>query len=499
MSPTQGGVLREGFDYDFSRADPATGMHVDPAACAMYETATLADASGVLGPMLAENWTVSDDGITWRFRIKPRARFHSGDACDAGACVAAYRLQSDPTVSPILAFFWAAVAQIDADGDDVVFRLHHPFAGFPSLLRSWHAGVHNQATREAVGEAYGYSTVDGTGPFRLEVLRPGEVLEVSRWDEYPGSIVDWFENEGPAYLDGVRWIPLLDEDGRAAALEEDEVDCIQNPSFLHVERLRENPELRVITYQQSSEAYLAVDHQTERLGFHDQRVRQALSHAIDRQAIVTQDLAGNGWPAYGPIPSGSAWYAAEVERFNTFDLEAANRLLDEAGFPRGNDGVRLRFTALVVEDTTVRRVARSIVEMFDRIGVVLELQPIDGFGPFYAALDDHPEAFIAKWFWPDPVDEIIGFITSWSHAGPNWQRAAIPAIDEACRRWLEAPDDESLVRAATEIQLLSAEHLPFIPLYSPAAVWAHHRRVHGWKPTPTNLYPFYNDVFLSAQ
>jgi peptide/nickel transport system substrate-binding protein len=496
VTRARGGVLREGYDYDFSRVDPATGAHVDPAWCAIYETVVVADPDGQLGPMLAESWQADPDRLVWRFRIRPDARFHSGAPCDAAAVAAAFNLHGDPAESPVNAFFWTAIDRVEADGDDVVVRLHHPFAGLPSLLRSWHSAIHNQALRSRLGDSYGHGVAEGSGPFTLAAWKPGEVMEVTRWNDYPGSIVTWFENGETAHLDGVRWIPLLDETERAAALVRGDIDCVQNPSLLDVAQLQENPDLRVVAFQQSSLAYLALDHETEPLGFHDVRVRKAISHAIDRQAIVDRDLAGHGWPAYGPIPSASRWYAQDVERFNGYDPSRAEALLDEAGFPRGPDGVRLRFRALVLEDATVRRASRSLVELLARVGIALELQEVSGFGAFYGALADHPEAFISKWFWPDPVDAIIGFVSSWSHAGPNWQRASIPAIDAACRAWQGAPDETALVSASRDIQLLSAEHLPLVPLFSPATVWAHHRRVHGWRPTPTNLYPFYGDVWL---
>jgi peptide/nickel transport system substrate-binding protein len=294
----------------------------------------------------------------------------------------------------------------------------------------------------------------------------------------------------------VRWLPIVEETERAAALEAGEVDCVQNPSLLDVDRLRANADLRVIEFQQSSLAYLALDHETRELGFHDVRVRRAISLAIDRDALVARDLAGHGWPAHGPIPSASAWYTPEVERLGGFDPRRSEELLDEAGFPRGADGVRLRFGALVLEDATLRRAAASLVAMLADVGVVLELKPVTGFAAFYGALGEHPEAFVSKWFWPDPVDAIVGFVSSWSHAGPNWQRASIAAVDRACRAWQQAPDTDSLRAAARELQLRCAEHLPLVPLFSPATVWAHHRRVHGWRPTPTNLYPFYGDVWL---
>ena len=497
MSARRGGVLREGYDYDFSRADPATGAHVDPAWCALYETVVLADPSGTLGPMLAESWRSEADGLRWRFRIRPDARFHSGARCDAAAVAAAFALHGDPAESPVNAFFWTAIEGVHAEDEDVVVRLRHPFAGLPSLLRSWHSAIHDQARREKLGTAWGHAAAEGTGPFVLGELRPGERMEVRRFDGYPGTLVPWFRNRGTAYLDAVRWIPLLDEADRAAALEAGEIDCVQNPSLLDVDRLSTRPDIRVVSFQQSSLAYLALDHETRSLGFDDRRVRQAISHAIDREALVAAELAGHGWPAFGPIPSASRWYEPGVERFNGFDPARAEGLLDEAGFPRaGEDGVRLRFRALVLEDATVRRAARSIAAMLGRIGVVMELDEVAGFAAFYGALGDHPEAFVSKWFWPDPVDAIVGFVSSWSHAGPNWQRAASPEIDAACRAWQSAPDAPALEEAARTIQLLSAEQLPLLPLFSPAAVWAHHSRVHGWLPTPTNLYPFYGDVWL---
>lgn len=499
MKPVSGGVLREGYDYDFSRVDPATGAHVDPAWCALHETVTLADPDGRVGPMLADRFSVEDEGLLWRFHIRDGARFHTGRPCDAAAVAAALNLHGDPAESPVNAFFWTAIAAVSAAGDDVLVRLHHPFAGLPALLRSWHSAIHDQELRDRLGDRYGLDAAAGSGPFTLARWEPGVSMEVRRFDDYPGSIVPWFQNRGPAYLDGVVWVPLLDEDGRARALEEGAVDCVQNPSLRDVERLRANPDLRVIAFQQSSLAYLALDHETERLGFHDVRVRRAISHAIDRAAIVEHDLYGHGWPAYGPIPSASKWYTPEVEEPGRFDPALAERLLDEAGFPRDGEGVRLRFTALVLEDATVRRAAATIVGMLDRIGVRLELEPVAGFAAFYGALGSHPEAFISKWFWPDPVDAIVGFVSSWSHGGPNWQRASVPAIDAACRAWQSAPDEGALLRAAHDVQRLSAEHLPLIPLFSPAAVWAHHRRVHGWLPTPTNLYPFYNDAWLEER
>src|SRR5262245_42203166 len=492
-TPRAGGILREGFDYEFSRCDP-TGAHVDPAWCAVYETATVAGPDGRLGPMIAELWDrESPESTVWRFRIRPGLRFQGGDPCDAAAVAAALRLHADPVEAPINAFFWRNVKGIDADGDgNVLIELDEPSVGMPRLLRSWHSAIHNQAGRRLAGDDFGRTTCDGTGPFRFLECVAGSHLDVARWDQYGGTKTSWEANRGASYLDGIRWVPILDDRARARALEDGDVDCIQNASLLDVDRLSANPDLKVIEFQQSALVYLGLDHGATSFGFDDVRVRRAVSHAIDRRALVAGDLMGHGWPAFGPIPSHSQWYSPEVEARGEFDPRKATELLDAAGFATGSDGVRFELDAVVVDDATVRRTSETIKRMLEQVGIRLRLVVIPGFADFYARLSEHPPAFISKWFWPEPVDAIIGFIASWGRdGGPNFQGSSEAEIDRACRAWEVAQDDDALRAAAADIQLRAVETLPLIPLFSPSAVWAHHRRVRNWRPNRHDLYPLY--------
>ena len=497
--PRAGGILREGYDYDFSRCDP-TGAHVDPAWCAVYETLTASGPDGTLGPMLAERWQrASSASATWRLKIADGVRFHSGAPCDPVAVAEALRLHADPVEAPINAFFWRNVSSIDIDANgEVAIELHEPSAGMPRLLRSWHSAIHNQSARIAAGDDFGWTTCDGTGPFRFVELVPGSHLEVTRFDGYSGTRTGWESNAGPAYLDGIRWIPILDDRERAAALEAGEIDCLQNASLLDVDRLAANADLEVIEFQQSALVYLGLDHGSSALGFDDVRVRQAISHAIDREALVAGDLRGHGWPARGLIPSHSQWYNPAVEAAGEFDPAKAAALLDAAGHPANPDGRRFSFEVVVLEDAVVRRVAETIRGMLGQIGISMSTTPVAGFADFYSRVREHPDAFISKWFWPEPVDAIIGFIASWGReGGPNFQGSSDDGIDRACRAWETANDDGAQLAAAHEIQLRAVESWPLIPLFSPAAVWAHHRRVRGWRPHRHDLYPLYGDVWLA--
>ena len=81
-------VLREVFEYEFSQVDPVGAAHIDPPSNAVYETVVVKGTDMKPAPSLAHTWSQSDDGLEWRFDLRPGLLFHSGAACDAAAVVA---------------------------------------------------------------------------------------------------------------------------------------------------------------------------------------------------------------------------------------------------------------------------------------------------------------------------------------------------------------------------------------------------------------------------
>ena len=140
-------------------------------------------------------------------------------------------------------------------------------------------------------------------------------------------------NNGPAHLDGIRWIPILDDRERAAALERGELDCLQNASLLDVDRLRGEPGDRGDRVPAVGARLHGPRPRGRSAG--DVRVRRAISLAIDRNALVERDLEGHGWPAFSPIPSHSQWYAPEVEAAGGFDPREAARAARRGGVRAG--------------------------------------------------------------------------------------------------------------------------------------------------------------------
>ena len=474
-------ILREAFDYEFSALTP-TGPHIDPCHVAVYETLVVKGPDWRARPRLAERWETSADGLEWRFRLRPGARFHSGRRCDAQAVIAAleHLRFADPTGQ---LWYWDPVDTVEPEGEDtLVFRLRFPYSRLPSLLWGTHSTVYNEALRAEDPERFGFAVADGTGPFRLRSWAPDRIVaERTRPD--PG---------GARRLDGIEWVSILEPEARLAALERGDVHVLHGPPMEDVSRLQEDPRFVVAEHPQPSSIYLALDWQRTELGFADVRVRRAVSLAVDRDAIVRRVFGGRGAATWGPVPPGDEFYEPAVDRERTRDVAAARELLREA---RGGEPIRCE--CVVQDDALIAQAGRLVAEQLAEIGVHLELRFEKPFAPFYDACAAGPAAFVSKWLWQDALDAVIGFTSTRCNGFPNWQHASIPALDEAFDAWLRAGTREELQAAASHAQAVAAEELPYVPLVTPSDVWVSSARLRGFEPHPADLYPLYDEAWLA--
>ncbi len=497
-----GGILREGYDLDFSRMDPVATNWYDPAFFALYESLLIDSPEGQLEPQLAQGWNVSDDGKQVTFTIRDGAKFHSGRPVNAQAVKEVYDTIKDPVSGSPLASLFAPVETIEApDEKTLVLNMKHPYYEVLNVVKTGYWAIVNITTRTELGAEYGQQVIDGTGPFTFEEWVPGSHVSVKRWEEYPGSIVPYFQNKGKAYLDGIRWEAILEAAQRAVRIENGEIDTLRNPALQDAARLQANPDLNVITFSEPSGYIFGLNFERTDLDFHELKMRQAVSHAIDRSAILKALLFEQGNPLYGPITPADKHYAPEVEQFNQFDLDRAKALVAELGWQAGDDGIlqkngkRLEFRLVVQAESFNRDLGSVLQAQVKKLGMDLQVEAIDR-GTFFNEISQGPDSYLFYYLWPVPIDVVILFVGSATIPVPNWGRASVPAVDEAITAWQQAPDEAALAAAGKQFQLAVAEHLPTIPLVVRNNVWVQRKNVHGWLPHQYDIYPHYNDVWL---
>jgi peptide/nickel transport system substrate-binding protein len=498
--PVVGGTLREGYDLDFSRMDPVATNWYDPSFSAVYENVITNDPEGAKVPQIAESWTVSEDGTTVTFNIRSGLSFHSGAPLDAAAIKAAY---DDIKENGSLAVFFAPVESIDApDETTVVLNMAHPYYDVINVVDTGYWAIFNAEMRAELGEAYGQQEVDGSGPFTFGEWVPGSHVTVNRWDDYPGSIVPYFENKGPAYLDGIRWTFISEAAQRAIQIENNEIDTLRGPAAQDVARLESNPDLNVVSLQEWSGYIFGVNFTRTELDFHEVRMRQAISGAINRQAIADALLFGEGEPLYGPVTTADRYYTPEVEQFNQYDPDQSRAWLEELGWTPGDDGIlvkngqRMEFTLPVQDESFNRQLGTVIQDQLRQIGMDVSVEALDR-GTFFNTLASDPDSYLFYYLWPVPIDVVILFVGSATLGDPNWAQASLPEVDAAIEAWQNAANEEELAAAGAQFQMAVAELLPTIPLINRNAFWVNRNNVRGYLAHQWNLYPFYNDVWLA--
>jgi len=507
LQPVVGGSLREGYDLDFSRMDPINTNWYDPGFFAVYDAMITNDPDGNYVSQLAESWEFAADGLSATFKIRPGLVFHSGRALNTKAIQEVYETIQDPKSGSPLGSLASPIAGYETPDDTtLIVKLNHPYYDLLNVVKTGYWRILNIETRTRLGEDYAKNEVDGSGPFTFVEWIPGDHVTVKRWDDYPGSTVPYFENTGTAYLDEIRWTPILEAAQRAIQIEGGEIDTLHAPAFQDVDRLTQNPDLNVLTFAEWSGYILTTNFKKNpALEFADLKVRQAISHALDRQSIVDNLLFGHGEPLYGPITAADLYYNPEVEQYNQFDLAMAQDLMGQAGWKPGADGIlakggqKQKFDLTIDNESFSKELGAVIQAQLKELGMDVGVQSYDR-GTFFSKILAEPGVDMTMFFylWPVPVDVVILFTHTKTIPVPNWGYASVPEVDAAIDTWQNAANAEELQAAGQGFHLAVAQHLPIVPVVNRKKIWVHRKNVHGWIPHQWNLYPYYNDVWLEA-
>lgn len=279
-----------------------------------------------IAPSLAERWSIDPDGLTYRFTLRPGARFHDGTPCDAAAVRASFLRMRDPREGAAfpLAFFFERIARIETpDARTVVMVLDQPFA--PLLANLAHpAGfvVSAQAAARA-GKQFGRQPV-GSGPFRL-----------ARWDaEGRITLTRAFGHAPTGRAQTLLFRPIEDAMTRSAELRAGQLDLVPELPADNVAWFRRAPGFRVHEAPGPHLWFVILD--VKKPPLDDVRVRRALNYAVDKRAIARHLLADTATPAAGPIAAAFFPHAsADDPSPYPHDPARARALLAEAGYAAG--------------------------------------------------------------------------------------------------------------------------------------------------------------------
>ena len=333
-------------------------------------------------PYLAKSWTISEDGRTYTFKLRDDVSFCSGKKFTAEDVVYSFKRLKDPAIKGPYAWRAGNIKELRAtDPYTVEYELEEPFSELLLQLTMFTNVIHNKESVEALGKDYGIKGADGTGPWCFESWQPRTEIVLKRHDAYKWG-PSMYKNKGPVKFEKLVIKIIPEDSSRVAAMMAGKFDVTHMFPAPFITQAKAAPMLTV-TEAKPNFQLLYFGFKITRPMVADKRVREAMSIAINRAEIAKAILLGNADPAFTVVDKDALDHDPKTAGIIKEDLERAKKLLDEAGWKVGADGVREKdgvklaprvyFTA----NANSAKVADAIQGYLRKIGVDWRLNPWD--------------------------------------------------------------------------------------------------------------------------
>ncbi len=497
-TPVAGGELVYGRGHDSVRLDP--GHETDGESFKvidnLYENlVTYADTTTEIVPELATRWEISEDGLTYTFHLRPGVQFHDGTPLNADAVLFSLdRQRSDLT--PPHPFhsvggpytYWQSMGMDDiladlkaVDESTVVFTLANRNAPFLANLAMGFAAIVSPTAARKHGEDF-FKFPTGTGPFRFVEWVKDDRIVLERNPDYWGA---------KPYLDRVVFRSIPENTVRLLALETGEIAGMDGINAELAKRLETNAGFTLLKQPGMNVGYLAMN--MDKPPFDKLEVRQAINHAVQREAIVTGLYGGFGTPAVNPMPPTLWGYNHSVVGY-AYDVPKAKELLAAAGFPNGFKTELYAMTGPRPYMPDPLKVAEAIQSDLKAIGVDATLKTLE-WGTYLDQVQHGKHAMcLLGWTGDngDPDNFLYVLLGKASTRLPA-QNVAFYRSDEVDALLLKAQQESDVAQRTAlyeQAQALIHRDAPWLPIAHMTQLVGFRRNVHGYPMHPTGKVRF---------
>lgn len=439
-----------------------------------------------LKPALATEWSTSEDGLTWTFRLRPDVKWHDGEAFTSEDVKYTYELMLDPATKSLRRQNFLIIDEIDAsDPLTVVFHLNEPHG--PFLDKMTQIPIMAAHHTPGVGlENYNMNPM-GTGPFKFKEWVPDDHVTLVANEDYWG---------GKPEIETLVFKPIPEPSVRAMALSKGEIDYANNLTSEDFANLQQSKKVQAFSIPQLRFAYLG---QNNRYWlFQDKKVRQAMAYAVDKQTIIDDVYKGAARPSVGPYAAiNEAWHNPSVKSFD-YNPDLSRQLLAEAGWTPGTDGVlvnskgqRFSFSVLIATgDQLMNNQAVLLQRWLSEVGIEMKLEFLDR-AVMYDRLDarDYEAMMLSMGTTPEP-DQYNSWHSSAIDNGFNDWCYSNPQVDRLLEQGRRESDPAVRKQIYDQVQGILAEDVAAIWLYHPNTLSALNSNFSGMTEEPAGQYQY---------
>jgi peptide/nickel transport system substrate-binding protein len=435
------------------------------------------DAQMNLHGDLADTWEIPNP-LTYTFHLRPGVRFQDGRPLTSADVKFTFDYILNPANRSPKRGAFRLVASIDTpDPVTVIFHLKEPYASFPVNLVRTTTGI---VPANAPGDFSRHPI--GSGPFRFVSQSQDSEVTIERNPEYFGTAPQ---------ISRVRFRIVPDAIVRALELRKGSADLELSslaPDMIPV--LAKQSSLSVTEGPGANLTYLGLNLEDPILARRE--VRQALAYATDREALIRFLLHGQAQIASGVLPPTNWAYEPRVTQYK-LDADSAAQLLDRAGYPRQQDGVRLHLTLKTSTDEQYRLIGAALQDQWRRVGIDLELRPLEQATLLSDALKGNFQVNLLRWVGATSDPDFFEFAFSskrFPPDGANRGHYRDPRIDALTDQIRTEMDREKRKALCSEAQKILADDLPYLPMWFTDVVSVHRRTLGDLPLSPTADFDF---------
>jgi peptide/nickel transport system substrate-binding protein len=455
-------------------ATDAASQHIDGL---LFSSLLSRDADMNLHGDLAQSWETPDP-LTWVFHLRRDVQFSDGHSVTSADVKTTFDFIRTPANKSAKRGAFRLVTSIDApDPATVIFHLKEPYASFPINLVRPTTGI----VPANAGADFGRK-LTGSGPFQFVSQSQDDEVVIERNPKF----------SGPApKLDRIRFRIVPDAIVRALELRKGSGDIeisSLTPDIIPV--LVKQPALALADRPGTNFTYLGVNLEDPILKRRE--VRQALAYATDRETLIKYLQHGQARVAAGILPPNHWAYEPNVTQY-TLDAARAQKLLDDAGFPLKANGIRFTITLKTSTDEQFRVLGAALQEQWRRVGVDLELRPLEFATVLSDAIKGNFQLNLLRWVGANNDPDIFEFVFNskrFPPDGANRGHYRNPRIDTLTDQIRVEMDQSKRKVLCSEVQKILADDVPYLPLWFTDATSVHRKSLGQFDLSPTGDFDF---------
>lgn len=515
---------------DLTIAIPSDAVSMDPHGSndvpseqvrdEIYEPLVTQDENLEIVPLLAEEWEEVDD-TTWRFTLQEGVTFHDGSEFNAEVVKANIERLLDPAVASPRSFLLEMVTEVNVIDDYTVeFELEYPYS---PLLNNLTHGAGKMISKELIDADYEnalseagedmsveeyYELRDdggdsheevanaiagdvssvieegpvGTNYLQFESRNPGESTVLTQYEDY---------RDGAPSVDSVTYKVVTETGSRIAELETGESDFVLGVQSSNIERVENNEDATLERNESVSIDYIGFN--TESEPFDDPLVRQAVTHALDKEAVLSGVYNDSGRPATAPLAPDVLGHSEDLEGLD-FDMDRAGELLEEAGYADGFD------VTLMVNDDNPERVDMAVFlqESLADLDINVNVEQVEWGAYLDATANGEHDMFILGWSnsTGDPDNGIAPLFHS-ENMGDTGNRSFFDneELDSLLDEGKQVTEEDERQEIYEQAQQLLVDEAPAIFVRHGENLNAYNNNVEGIEIDSYNIFDFREVTF----